>query len=51
MARHKQKRQGRDDIKMAIDQAKKFIINDQYDEANKVVYDTMSLTIKQKIFN
>ena len=36
---------------MAIDQAKKFMINDQYEDANKIVYDTMSLTIKQKIFN
>ena len=36
---------------MAIEQAKAFIIKDQYEEANKCVYDTMSLTIKQKIFN
>ncbi len=36
---------------MAIDQAKKFIINEQYDEANKIVYDTMSDTIKHKTFN
>jgi len=35
---------------MAIEEAKKFIIKDQYDEANRVVYDTMSLTIKQKVF-
>jgi len=27
------------------------MINDQYEDANKIVYDTMSLTIKQKIFN
>ena len=36
---------------MAIEQAKKYIINDQFDDANKIVYDTMSLTIKQKVFN
>ena len=36
---------------MAIEQAKKFIIMDQYDDANRIVYDTMSLTIKQKVFN
>ena len=36
---------------MAIEQAKKFIIENQFEDANKVVYDTMSLTIKQKIFN
>lgn len=35
---------------MAIEQAKKYIIMDQYDDANRVVYDTMSLTIKQKVF-
>ena len=36
---------------MAIEQAKKYIIHDQYEDANKIVYDTMSQTIKQKIFN
>lgn len=36
---------------MAIEQAKKYIIHDQYEDANKVVYETMSNTIKQKIFN
>ena len=36
---------------MAIAEAKRFIVNDQYEEANKIVYDTMNLTIKQKIFN
>ena len=41
----------RDDINMAIAEAKRFIVNDQYEEANKIVYDTMNLTIKQKIFN
>lgn len=40
----------REEINMAIEEAKKFIIKDQYDEANRVVYDTMSLTIKQKVF-
>ena len=31
---------------MAIEQAKKYIIHDQYEDANKIVYDTMSQTIK-----
>lgn len=41
----------KEQINEAIVQAQKFIVNDQYDDANKIVYDTMSLTIKQKIFN
>ena len=41
----------REEINMAIEQAKKFIIMDQYEDANRIVYDTMSLTIKQKVFN
>ena len=36
---------------MAIAEAKRFIVNDQYEEADKIVYDTMNLTIKQKVFN
>lgn len=49
--RGKDKRKGKEQINEAIVQAQKFIVNDQYDDANKIVYDTMSLTIKQKIFN
>ena len=49
--RGKDKRKGKDEINRAIEQAQKFIVNDQYEDANKIVYDTMSLTIKQKIFN
>jgi len=41
----------REQIQIAIDEAKKYIINDQYEEANRVVYEAMSLTIKQKTFN
>jgi len=44
--RHKDKRKGREEITMAIEQAKKYIIHNQFEDANKVVYETMSNTIK-----
>ena len=35
----------------AIDDARKYIVAEEYDEANKIVYDTMQQTIHEKIFN
>ena len=44
--RNQNKRKGRDDIDMAIAEAKKLIVNDQNEEANNIVYDSINLTIK-----
>ena len=41
----------KEEINAAIERAKKYIINEQYEEANKHVYDKMSQTIKTKVFN
>jgi hypothetical protein len=49
------KRQTREDAKrqinQAVDQAKRYIIQGQIEEANRLVYDKMTITIKQGAFN
>lgn len=40
--RHKDKRRGREEINMAIERAKEFLVMDQNEDANKVVYDTLN---------
>ena len=49
--RKRQKReQGKIQINQAVDQAKRYIINGQIDEANRLVYDKMTGAIRQSVF-
>lgn len=49
------KRQNREDAKrqinQSVDQARRYIINGQIEDANRLVYDKMTVTIKQGVFN
>ena len=49
--RKRQRReQGKQSINQAVDQAKRLIINGQIDDANRLVYERMTHSIKQSIF-
>ena len=50
-SRKRQKKEnGKQQISEAVDKAKRLIINGQIDDANRLVYDTMTGTIKMKVF-